>query len=136
MVDTERLRRILQRVSADVLALGRYRARGTDVLLADEAALGHVKYLFVTAIEGCINAAQHVCASEGFGPPETNADAVLLLGRHAIVDLVVAEPVAKAVGFRNILVHGYAAVDDVRVTQMLGSLGDLDAFVAELAATL
>lgn len=46
-------------------------AAGRGHVRAEPARLGHVEYLFVTLLEGCIDAAQHVCASEGYGPPAT-----------------------------------------------------------------
>src|ERR1700684_1195956 len=33
------------------------------------SALRGVKYTFVTAIEACVDGAQHICATEGWGPP-------------------------------------------------------------------
>jgi hypothetical protein len=50
VVDPERLRRILQRVGEDISILHEYGARKPAALLADTALLGHIKYLFVTAI--------------------------------------------------------------------------------------
>lgn len=132
MVDAERLSRTLARVSSDVAAL-RATARGTD-LRADAVRLQAVKYGFVTAIDGCARAAQHVVASEGLAMPESNADAVRALGRDGLIDAELAESVARAVGFRNVLVHQYAEVDDSRVVANLSLLDDLDAFVSQLAA--
>lgn len=132
MVDAERLSRILARVSSDVAEL-RATARG-EGLRADAVRLRAVKYGFVTAIEGCARAAQHVVASEGLAMPESNADAVRVLGRHGLIDAEVAESVARAVGFRNVLVHQYAEVDDSRVVANLSLLDDLDAFVSQLGA--
>ena len=45
-----------------------------------------VKYTFVTAIEACVDVAQHICATEGWGPPTDNGDAVRL--RHYVQALV------------------------------------------------
>jgi uncharacterized protein YutE (UPF0331/DUF86 family) len=45
-----------------------------------------------------------------------------------------AESVAKAVGFRNVLVHEYTDVDDERVRDNLQRLDDLEAFVSHVAA--
>ncbi len=132
MVDPERLHRILRRVSDDLAVLDSY-ARDPAGTRADPARLGHTKYLFVTAIEGCVDAAQHICASEGFGPPETNGDAVRLLARHELLDDAIAQTVARAVGFRNVLVHGYAEVDDDAVIATLARLDDLRAYVRALA---
>ena len=57
-----------------------------DERAADTGRLGHVKYVLVTMLEGCLDAAQHVGASQRYGPPATNADAVLLLARHELLD--------------------------------------------------
>ena len=136
MVDAERLRRILQRVADDVATLRPYAEAEPAELLADPVRLGHVKYLFVTAIEGCVDAAQHVCASEGLGPPETNADAMAVVARHGILSADLAERMGAAVGFRNLLVHRYASVDDRRVVEHLSELHDLERFVAALSELL
>lgn len=133
MVDAERLRRVLQRVAADAQQLARYASRPAEDVLADEAAIGHIKYLFVTAIEGCINAAHHIGASEGLEPPATNADSIRILARHGFLAGDLAESIASAVGFRNILVHQYTVVEDRRVVEHLKRVGDLDAFVAALS---
>ena len=42
--------------------------------------LAGVKYTFVTAIEACVDAAQHVCAVQGWGPPRDNGDAIASCG--------------------------------------------------------
>lgn len=136
MVDPERLRRTLQRVADDLAVLRRYAEGDRGEVLSDAARLGHVKYLFVTCIEGCIDAAQHVCASEGWGPPDTNADAMAVLARHGALDADLATSMADAVRFRNLLVHRYASIDDERVVAHLDEVTDLDTYVAELAKLL
>lgn len=130
MVDADRLARILQRAADDIALLRSY---ANEDVLADPAKLGHAKYLFVTAIEGLVDAAQHVCASEGWGPPDTNADAMELLARHGVLDAGLGRTAARMVGFRNILVHGYRNVEDNLVVANLGRLGELDAVIAALA---
>jgi uncharacterized protein YutE (UPF0331/DUF86 family) len=132
VVDAERLSRILARVSSDVAEL---RETGQEAGLAEDSVrLRAVKYGFVTAIEGCLRAAQHVVASEGLAMPESNADGVRLLGRQSIVEPDVADAVGRAVGFRNVLVHEYVDVDDARVVANLSLLDDLNDFVSQLAA--
>ncbi len=133
MVDPERLHRLLRRISEDVEVLRSYAARPVDELLGSPAELGHVKYLFVTAIEGCIDAAHHVAASEGYGVPETNADAMVALARNGVLNPTLGDRLAAAVRFRNLLVHRYAEVDDRRVLAHLSGLDDFDAFITALA---
>ena len=59
-----------------------------------------------------------------------------LLGRHGVVPDDLAGRVARAVGFRNVLVRQYADVDDGLVVAQLDRLGDLDAYVAAVARWL
>lgn len=134
MVDERRVRRLLQRVSDDLGYLQTRAGQDRDVLLDDPDRLAALKYVFVTAIEGCLNVAQHLCASEGWGPPASNADSLRLLGGRGVLAVPLAESMARAVGFRNVLVHGYVDVDDHRVVAFLDQVGDLVAFVASVAA--
>ncbi len=128
-----RVRRLLQRVSED-LAYLRSRASGDRAALrSDRDRLAALKYTFITAIEGCLDVAQHLCASEGWGPPESNADAMRVLGRHGVMAPDLSETLARAVGFRNVLVHGYVDVDDDLVIAQLDRVADLEAFVVAVS---
>jgi uncharacterized protein YutE (UPF0331/DUF86 family) len=133
VVDERRVRRLLQRISEDVAYLRARAAADRSVLRADVDRLAALKYVFVTAIEGCLDVAQHLCASEGWGPPSNNPDALRLLAGHGVLESELAERLARAVGFRNVLVHGYAEVDDDRVVAQLDRVGDLEAFVAAVS---
>lgn len=135
VVDAERLRQLLQRASDDVAMLRVY-ASELERVRSEPARLGHVKYLFVTVIEGCIDAGQHICSSEGWGPPETNADVFRVLFGHRVLDEQIAVAMARAAGFRNLLVHGYARVEDERVIETLGRLSDLEHFIAAAATMI
>ena len=77
--------------------------------------------------------AQHLCASEGWGPPASNADAMHVLARQGVLGADLAEVLARAVGFRNVLVHGYAEVDDDLVVAQLDRVDRLEGFVAAVA---
>jgi uncharacterized protein YutE (UPF0331/DUF86 family) len=90
--------------------------------------------MFVTAIEACVDVAQHICAAEGWGPPADNGDAVRLLGDHGVCTPELARSIRQAVGFRNVLVHEYVKVNDDVVIGRLKALGDLEAFVSQVAA--
>ena len=134
MVDERRVRRLLQRIGDDLAYLGARAGADRSELRADPDRLAALKYVFVTAIEGCLNVAQHLCASEGWAPPSSNADALRILGRHGVLEADLAEVMARAVGFRNVLVHGYTDVDDSLVVGFLDRIPDLEQFVAAVAA--
>lgn len=133
MVDEVRVERLLRAIGDD-LAFLRSEAAADHVRRDDPAWLRAIKYAFVTAIEACLDVAQHLCASEGWGPPSTNADALVVLGRHGVLEPELARALARAVGFRNVLVHEYVTVDDAVVVRRLNDLGELEDFVAAVAS--
>lgn len=134
MVDEERVTRLLSRITGDLDFLEGFRSRTVGELLADREALAAVKYGFIVAIEGCTRVAHHLAVSEAWGAPDTNAGALRLLGDAVDTDghLDVAALVAAA-GFRNLLVHQYADIDDGRVVESLAHLEDLRSFVSAVA---
>lgn len=134
MVDERRVRRLLQQVRDDLFYLSEKAGMNREILVDDGDQLRAIKYVFVTAIEGCVNVAQHLCASEGWGPPSSNPDALRVLGRHRVIESDRAEAMARAASFRNVLVHGYAAVDDALVVAFLDQVSELDGYVAEVAS--
>jgi uncharacterized protein YutE (UPF0331/DUF86 family) len=131
VVDEGRVARLLRAIDerADRLA----QAAATPVEDRPDLWLDGVKYLFLTAIEGCVDVAQHICSSEGFGPPDTNAAAVRELGRRAVLDAQLADSLGRAVGFRNVLVHQYTTVDDEIVISSLDDLGQLHEFIEQVS---
>jgi len=133
MVDAERLLSILGRVTARLRILEGYALQDRDDLLGDRVRLGDLKYTFQTAIEACIDAAQHAVADQGLGVPSSNADAFRLLGGADLLDDGLAKALAGAVGFRNVLVHDYVEVDDAAVVANLQRLDELRRFVGAMS---
>lgn len=133
MVDERRVRRLLQRIADDLAFLESRSGGDRSEIVADADRLAAIKYVFVTVVEACVSVAQHLCASEGWGPPTSNAEAVRLLARHDVVPGPVAETVARAVGFRNVLVHRYVEVSDAHVVAFLDHVPELREFVASIA---
>ncbi|MGH8997831.1 MAG: type VII toxin-antitoxin system HepT family RNase toxin [Acidimicrobiia bacterium] len=136
MVDAERLVAILGRITARLTILDHYAGADRDELLADRVRLGDLKYTFQTAIEACIDASQHVVADQGLGVPASNAAAFRSLADAGLLDPGLAPALAGAVGFRNVLVHDYAEVDDRRVVANLDRLPEIRRFVAAMTRLL
>jgi len=132
VVDEIRVLRLLRSITDDLSVL-RGEATADDRRKADQLWLRGIKYTLVTAIEACVDVAQHLCASEGWGPPRDNGDALELLGRHGVLDADLSRRLRRAVGFRNVLVHEYVEVDDEIVVSRLKDPSDLDGFVAAVA---
>jgi uncharacterized protein YutE (UPF0331/DUF86 family) len=132
VVDEVRVLRLLRLVSDDLSVL-RSEASADPERRADQLWLRGIKYTFITAIEACIDVAQHLCSAQGWGPPEDNGDAMRLLGLHGVLDEEHAKRMRQSVGFRNVLVHEYVRVDDAVVLARLSDLDDLEEFVAVVA---
>ena len=95
---------------------------------ADPLWLPGVKYLLLSAIEACMDVAQHLCATQGWGPPADNGDAMRLLGMHGVLAGHAADRMRQAVGFRNVLVHEYVEIDDDVVRARVRDHEDLREF--------
>lgn len=136
MVDAERLRGLLDRLRDTEGELLRLRELGREATRSDVDRLNSVKYLFVHAAEVAIDAGQHVISSEGLPAPRTFADVFEVLRRGGWLPGELAAALAAMARFRNLLVHGYADVDDDRVIEILhgGALDDLARFRQELAS--
>lgn len=134
MVDEGRVARLLRDIDRRVERLRSAAGRGDAD--RDELWLDGIKYLFVTAIEGCVDVAQHIVSAERLGAPDSNADAVRMLPAREVIEPGLAEEIARAVGFRNVLVHQYVAVDDEIVIDALDRLDRLAAFVSSVSEWL
>jgi uncharacterized protein YutE (UPF0331/DUF86 family) len=134
VVDQLRVRGMLDRLGSEVDALRRLATRGDTELLGDEDLLAAVKYRFIVAIEVCIDVGRHVVASEGLRAPLDYADVFTVLADARLIDPPTAAELRDTARFRNLLVHGYATVDDHRVVEILRSrLDDLAGFRHALA---
>ena len=134
-VDPTRVLRLLRTVSDEVAVLER-EASAPDERRRDPLWLRGVKFSFVVAVEAAVDTAQHLCAASGWGPPADNGNAMRLLGEHGVLQPELAGRMAQAVGFRNVLVHDYARVDDEIVVRRLGDLSDLTGFARAVAQTV
>jgi uncharacterized protein YutE (UPF0331/DUF86 family) len=83
------------------------------------------------AAQTAIDLAAHVVATEAYGIPADLADTFTLLEKHGVISGELSSRLRKMVGFRNIAVHQYEAIDPAIVESIVTSrLGDLRAFVA------
>jgi uncharacterized protein YutE (UPF0331/DUF86 family) len=96
-----------------------------------------VEHTLQIAVQAALDVASHVVSDERWGEPRTNQELFELFARHGWIDEDLSRALRAAVGFRNVLVHGYAQVDTAIVKDVLQNhLGDLLAFVAAVRARL
>jgi uncharacterized protein YutE (UPF0331/DUF86 family) len=134
MVDPERLRALLERIGDELTHLDRLAQVPADELVIDSDRMAAVKYRFVVAIEAAIDACHHVAASEGLTAPADFAQAFVVVAEAGFLPADGVAAWQEMARFRNLLVHGYAGVDDARVVAILRDhRADLDQFRRELA---
>ena len=126
----ESLRRCLQRVSEkcppDVETLLR------DFDLQDILALNLSR-----AVQLCVDIAAHLVADLAVPPPDTMGQTFDTLSDAGVIDKVLANRLKKAVGFRNIAVHNYEAIDWTIVHAIARNhLHDFFDFAGTIGATL
>lgn len=63
------------------------------------------------AVQIVIDLAVSTCVQLGLGSPPTYGEAFRRLGTQGILDIDLAERLARAAGFRNLVVHAYANLD-------------------------
>ncbi len=134
MVDAARLRAMLEHLADAEATLEELRGRGADEVRGDVHLLNSAKYLFIVAAEAAIDAGQHILASEAGDVPATFAEVFEELGRAGWIPDDLASSLVPLARFRNLLVHGYADIDDDRVVEILAGehLRDLARFRAVL----
>ncbi len=96
-----------------------------------------VEHTLQLAIQACQDVASHIVSDDRLGEPRTNQELFDLLVAPGWIDAALAAELRRAVGFRNVLVHGYASVDLAIVRDVLGRGTDhLLAFVSAVRRRL
>jgi len=104
-----------------------------DLLTQDLRELRFAEHTLQIAIQAALDVASHIVSDDRLGEPTTNRELFDLLAGHGWIDVSLAERLRRMVGFRNVLVHGYAEVDPLVVKDVVDRhLGDLDAFVSTI----
>lgn len=70
------------------------------------------------AIQNCIDMAAHIISDEGLGVPGSTNEMFYLLEDNGFLSRDLTEKMAKAVGFRNLMVHEYGKIEMEQVFEM------------------
>ena len=133
MVDADRVRDRLDRLAALLARLDDTLAAGEPAYHADPDARLKTERALQLSIQICIDVGAHLIAERGLDPPSDYRGVFQSLAGAGILDDELAERLADAAGLRNLLVHGYAELNDSAVWQALGRLDDLRAFARAAA---
>lgn len=126
----EFLRRCLQRIAEKCPPDPETLERDSD--LQDIIALNLTR-----AVQLCVDIGSHLIAGIEVPPPDTMGQTFDALARAGVIQEKLAMQLRKAVGFRNIAVHNYEAIDWTIVhTIARHNLGDFTEFAKVIASRL
>jgi uncharacterized protein YutE (UPF0331/DUF86 family) len=92
-----------------------------------------IEHTLQLAIQVALDVASHIVSDDRLGEPRTNHELFSLLAAANWLEPALADALRRAVGFRNVLVHGYASVDLEVVRDVVEHhLGDFDAYIATI----
>lgn len=99
----------------------------------DRDAQDMVLFNLTQAIQTCIDIAAHIVSDECLGTAGSMNEFLYLLQEKKIISIELTEQLVKAVGFRNVSVHGYLDLD-FKVAYQAASTGisDLEDFIAAI----
>ena len=118
------VRRIQEKTPADV-----------ESLTKDPDAQDILVLNLTRAIQLCVDTGSHIISASGEVAPATMGEVFPRLNELGAITAATAETMKKAVGFRNIAVHNYAAMDwEVVFAVGKKSPADFNRFAREISA--
>lgn len=125
-----RIRQKVADIQEALAVLRAYAGREDQAFLLDADAIRAASSAFIVLVEAASNVANHLCARLLGKAPVSYSDSFLTLGDNGIIDVGLAERLAKMAGFRNLLVHRYGDVKDERMLEIMrNDLGDVDKYL-------
>lgn len=108
-----------------------------ELLETDIKERRFIEHTLQVCIQALQDVASHIVSDERLGEPEDNRGLLNLLVGAGWISNELALPLRAAVGFRNVLVHGYTNVDPGVVRDVISHhLTDIQAFVTNVRRRL
>ncbi len=96
-----------------------------------------VKYSLFEIIEACLDIASHIISVKGFERAESYSEMFLILGKERVIDSELAERLSGMAKFRNVLIHTYSKVDNLKVLEFVkNELKDIRQFIKKVLEPL
>lgn len=94
-------------------------------------------YTVQIALQAALDVASHIVSDERLGEPETNRQLFDLLVGAGWLTRELTDTMHKMAGFRNVVVHGYQALDKAILNDIVANrLDDLLAYVSAIRRAL
>ncbi|MFQ5796569.1 MAG: DUF86 domain-containing protein [Candidatus Bipolaricaulia bacterium] len=132
-LDFAKLKSRLEELRERYELLKSWQSMSKEEFLNDPRNNRSVLRLLQEAIETCISTAHMIVATQGYGRPESYAEAFALLAQHSVLDKEFSAELEKMVGFRNRVIHRYWDIDFEQVYRIFQErLEDFKRFEREI----
>ncbi len=136
-IDPIRVRDALSHIGEAQRRLNELGQLPSDEFLADYRNTESAKYLLIVAVEAAIDLCNHIVARRQGRAPQGYADCFVALSELDAISRELAERLKSMARFRNLIVHLYWKVDDMRVYEIIrNDLKDLDDFRRQIVVWL
>lgn len=98
-----------------IRVLKKLREYSLEQLSSDEIAVGSVLHYLTVGIEAILDVGSHILTEDFAVSPETYEDVIVLLGKHNVIDVKLAQVSTGMGKFRNKMIHEYADMDIAKV---------------------
>lgn len=120
-------------IERNIRFLREYKEKDESEILDSYKDLQAIKYSLFEIIEACIDIASHIISTKGFERAENYAEMFEILDKNNIIKTTLSKRLSNMARFRNILVHGYAKIDNSKVLLFVKEeLKDIENFIQEI----
>jgi uncharacterized protein YutE (UPF0331/DUF86 family) len=91
-----------------------------------------VERRFEKATQASLDIASHIVAAEGFREPHDYGDLFRVLEEEGVLSSSTADAMVEMAGFRNVLAHEYADIENERVYHHLQDVGRFESYAVEI----
>jgi uncharacterized protein YutE (UPF0331/DUF86 family) len=119
VINTEVIETRLAMLSGHVNDLRALKSTTYEQYADNRILRGYVERTLQVCAQICLDVGGHLIAELEFRPPADNRDVFLILNEEGIIPDDLLPDLANMVGFRNLIVHDYARIDDRLVYAVL-----------------
>ncbi len=137
MMDRDALSSRLGALEQYLKELHRFKQCGREEFVSQSSVYNLAERYLHLACECVLDIAHHVVAECGYRQPASYKETMDVLREQGHLDASLAERLKEWMGFRNVLVHFYLAIDHGRAHEAIcEDLEDLEEFARRMAALL
>jgi uncharacterized protein YutE (UPF0331/DUF86 family) len=104
-----------------------------EVFVKNQKDIYSLRYLLIAAVEAMANICNHILARITGQVPKGYPDCFEKLSDAAIITKELSDKLKKAASLRNIIIHKYWAIDDLKVFKSAKeNIGDFEKFLKQI----